>query len=99
MATSYDEIMARLPEHERLAIKARADELRAKDHKARVRASAKKMAFIHRAALKILADGADLPEDTRRALAELATGNLIRYKDVDDMFRKLGIKVSQQGAR
>ena len=39
-----------------------------------------------------------LPDATIEALHDLATGNLTRYVDEDDMFTKLGIKVGKKKA-
>jgi hypothetical protein len=39
-----------------------------------------------------------LPSATIEALRDLATGNLTRYADEDDMFTKLGIKVGKKKA-
>jgi anti-sigma factor RsiW len=36
-----------------------------------------------------------LPAATRRALKELEAGQLNRYADADDLFRKLGIRLGQ----
>ena len=60
MSIKARDFIAGLPEEEQAKIMKESAKLLA-DHKARVRAAAKKMSFIHRAALKELADGATPP--------------------------------------